>query len=347
MGDEDAGCLPESPLDSAGKMYNRDTFFSTPYNPATYADSTTTHPRPTVIGIGLRMYILAQFSERTSFDWVQKVRAKTSKDEIKHADVAWVKAASHGDKELWRSVDLGIEAATIYVVDPSIYLQHVISELLANGAEYGYDFDARTALEMTAEQIVHDTPGYQLTNTRAALELASLTSPLGMMPPGLQPVICQPDLPIPREVLTKLGGGVRNAIRFAARAQSLFDAEMPDMLDLEAFPAFYAPGLRARLTEWRMRTAMSTPRIFDAEDSNSVEVLNETADWMSSAITGPSPLRPLVREADSARTDAIQAADIAAGAARDIIDRNGIRALAGKFRRIFVNGVDLHKVLRT
>jgi hypothetical protein len=154
----------------------RGTFFTSSTNPITYADSTRTFPRPTAIGIDLRMYILAQFSERTSFDWVQKLRAKTGKDEIKHADFVWAKKAWRGEKELWRSLDRGVEAATIYVVDPTTYVQSVMSELLDSGAEFGYDFDGRTALDIAAEQIIRDTPGYQLRNTRAALEVASLTS---------------------------------------------------------------------------------------------------------------------------------------------------------------------------
>jgi len=291
------------------------------------------------------MYVLAQFSEHTSFDWVQKVRAKTGKDEIKYTDVLWAKAAWPGNKQLWRSVDRGIHEATIYVVDPGTYVQHVFAELLESGAEYGYDFEARTALDMAAEQIVQDTPGYQLTNSRAALEFASLTSPFVMPPPGFQSVIGQPDLPVPREVLTKLGGGLRNATRFAARAQSFFDAEVPDIFDVDTFPAD-APGLRSRLAEMRMRTALATPRIFDTEDKRSVAVLNETADWMSMTVSGPPAMNPLIREASSTGTDPIQAADIAAGTARDIIDKNGVRALAEQFRRIFVNGSDLHNLLR-
>lgn len=292
------------------------------------------------------MYVLAQFSEHTSFDWVHKIRAKTGKDETKHADVVWAKVASPGDKELWRTVDRSVEAATIYVVDPSTYVQHVVSELLADGAEYGYDFDAQTAIEIAAEQIIHDTPGYQITNTHAALEFANLTSPLGgLAPVGFASVMFQPELPIPREILTKLGGRLRDAIRFAARAQALFDTDVPDFDDLDTFPE-YASGLRARVAELRVRKVLSTPRVFDTEDNHSVEVLNETAYRISGSIPGPPALRPLIREATSHGTDAIQAADIAAGIAREIIDRSGVRALAGKFRRIFVNGIDLHKLLR-
>jgi len=292
------------------------------------------------------MYILAQFSERTSFDWVQKLRAKTGKDEIKHADFVWAKNAWRGENELWRSVDRGVEAATIYVVDPATYVQSVVSELLDSGAEFGYDFDGRTALDIAAEEIIRDTPGYQLRNARAALEFASLTSPARMMPSSLNPFLLQPDLPVPREVLSKLGGGLRNAIRFAARSHSLFDDEMFEVPDPEMYPSFYAPGYRARLAELRMRTALSTRRVFDKEDSNSVELLNETADWMSTAIPGPPRLRPLISELDSAAIDAIQAADVAAGIAREIIDQSGVRGLADKFRRALVNGIDLDTLIR-
>ena len=221
----------------------------------------------------------------------------------------------------------------------------MLSELLNSGAEFGYDFNERTAIEMAAEQIIGDTPGYQLRNTRAALEFANLTSPVNILS-SLNPLLLQPDLPVPRKVLTKLGGGLRNALRFAARAQCLFDDEMFELPDPDVFPSFYAPGFGARLAEMRMRTALATQRVFDKEDNNSVEVLNETADWMSNAIAGPPTLRPLIRELDSAVIDAIQAADVAAGMARDIIDRSGVRGLVDKFRRVLVNGIDLRTLIR-
>jgi hypothetical protein len=63
-----------------------------------------------------------------------------------------------------------------------------------------------------------------------------------MMPSFLSPLLFQADLPVPREVLTKLGGGLRNAIRFAARAQSLFDDEMLDIPDPERFPLILCAG---------------------------------------------------------------------------------------------------------
>ena len=207
----------------------------------------------------------------------------------------------------------------------------MVSELLGSGAEYGYDFDAQTAIDIAAEQIIEDTPGCEI--ARAALEFASLTSPLGtVLPTVFRAGVC-PELPVPREVLTKLGGRLRDAIRFAARAHAFFDAEVPDFFDTDAF-SYEVPGLRARAAEFRMRRVLSTPRVFDREDNQCVEVLNETADRISVSIAGPPALRPLIREAPSSGADAIQAADIAAGTARDIIDKNGIRGLAGKFQRI-------------
>ena len=158
-----------------------------------------------------------------------------------------------------------------------------------------------------------------------------------------------PELPIPRDLLAKLGGGLRNAVRFAARAYSFFDGDVPEEIDFDDFAATVRYDLRGaggRLADRRIRTALSTPRVFDTEDEKSIGILNETADRMSSTINGVPAVRPLIREAPSTGTDAIQAADIAAGVARESIDRNGVRALASKFRRVFVNGIDLHKLMR-
>ena len=53
-----------------------------------------------------------------------------------------------------------------------------------------------------------------------------------------------------------------------------------------------------------------------------------------------------IREEDSRKAAGLQAADIAAGIARTVIDTQGLRGLANKFPRVRVNGIDLEQVLR-
>ena len=91
---------------------------------------------------------------------------------------------------------------------------------------------------------------------------------------------------------------------------------------------------------------LSTKRVFDIEDTRTLEALRETAEGVQISFTPLRFARTSFIEQDSRSADALQAADVAAGVARETIDREGLRALANKFRRVFINGINLHDALR-
>ncbi len=90
---------------------------------------------------------------------------------------------------------------------------------------------------------------------------------------------------------------------------------------------------------------LTTTRVFDIEDLPSVHFLNDAtrdiAKVTNAAIRGDPRLRsaPLIREEVSHLRDEIQAADVAAGWARDLIVRAGIDRLGSTFERVWVNGM--------
>ena len=75
-------------------------------------------------------------------------------------------------------------------------------------------------------------------------------------------------------------------------------------------------------------------------------MLKQTADGIQISYLPPGSSRISIQEQDSRSADALQAADVGAGAAREIINRQGLRALANTFRTVFVNGMSLHDLLR-
>ena len=88
----------------------------------------------------------------------------------------------------------------------------------------------------------------------------------------------------------------------------------------------------------------STFRSFDSEHEKSIKVLNKAIEMISSKLELVHPLWqrpedvPLIREVDSRAIDEIQAADIAAGWAREIIDTASSKALGVRFERVWLNG---------
>jgi len=291
------------------------------------------------------MYVLAQFSEKSSFEWVARLRAKLDKDELKHADYLHAGLLYSSDAGLWKLIDTGVSEATVFIVDPHTYVMHLLPELINSGAEYGIDFTWKDVLRHAAETMISETPAYELTNSRESMELARLVSsgnPLhGLMVPNC--------LPLPSEVLKRLGGGVREALRFSARAYAVFDLDMEfsdTPFDTEGYWFRSSPFMTRGKLDMVLRSTLSTRRIFDKEDSRSVRIIAETADTLAKYSYQPNFETLYIKEEDSRNADALQAADIAAGIARTLIDTQGLRALVNKFRRVFVNGINLHSVWR-
>jgi hypothetical protein len=290
------------------------------------------------------MYVLAQFSERTSFDWLARLRAQLGKDELKHADYLHAGLLYAAETDLWRVVDAGVQQASIFIVDPHTYVMQLIPELLNSGAEYGVDFTWTDILQLAAEKMIAETPAYELTNSSVSMELVRLTStrnPLG----GLLAPNC---LPLPADVLKRIGGRIRDALRFAARSYAVFEfAYRDEEFDAEdcsfVHPRRFDLGNRFDTV---VRSTLSTRRIFDVEDSKSVQVIAETANTLAMYSPRPSFQTLYIQEEDSRKADGLQAADIAAGIARIVIDTHGLRGLANRFPKVRVNGVDLQQILR-
>jgi len=290
------------------------------------------------------MYVLAQFSERTSFDWLARLRAQLGKDELKHADYLHAGLLYAAETDLWRVVDAGVQQASIFIVDPHTYVMQLIPELLNSGAEYGVDFTWTDILQLAAEKMIAETPAYELTNSSVSMELVRLTStrsPLG----GLLAPNC---LPLPADVLKRIGGRIRDALRFAARSYAVFEfAYRDEEFDAEDYsfvhPRRFDLGNRFDTV---VRSTLSTRRIFDVEDSKSVQVIAETANTLAMYSPRPSFQTLYIQEEDSRKADGLQAADIAAGIARIVIDTHGLRGLANRFPKVRVNGVDLQQILR-
>ena len=295
-----------------------------PTGTSSYADSTTTE------GGRLRKYVLAQFRSDSDLEWVRRLRAVLVKDEIKYRDVKGARPRLRGDKALWAAVERGVGQASVVVVDPEPFDQEIRRFIEAEGSNIRPVSESRiTAASATA--IIGSTPiAYLPMQLVYAIPLVNL-----------DPVASLADF-APAAIQARIGPGLRQAMVFAARAHAAFDLREIQLTSSTTRDLFRSPLATVFLAE-----LLATPRIFDVESPPTVQELNRAADLIALAVAdhvptlGAMSAEPLVREVDSRAIDELQAADIAAGWARDILEVGSATSLLGVFERIWLNGARL------
>jgi len=314
------------------------------HNPPTFADGTRTRPSRS---LGLRTYVLARFHSNASFDWVKRARSFLVKDELKYRDLTAAgfdlvlsRFPAPPANDLGKLVTREASTATIFLADSESYAQQIFRAKLNDGAEFARDFDLRDVINETAEQMIREIPLYRL----RPHEMAEMIEPLLM---DRLATTIRFDIPLhtgaePLRILDQIGGTLRDAEVFTARAYSLLD--FGDKTDAYGEPRV-APYSRTMIGRRLLQRALAVPMIFDKDHAPSVTVLNESLNALRKGdpLSVPS-LEKLIREEDSRAVDALQAADIAAGFARETLDRKGLRALAAQFHRVVLNGIDLGRI---
>jgi hypothetical protein len=319
------------------------------HNSPTFADGTRTRPSRS---LGLRTYVLARFDSDVSFEWVKRARSFLVKDELKYRDLV---AASFdlvlgrfpplGGHDLGRLLVREASTAVIFLVDSESYAQTVFRTRLNDGAEFARDFGFREVINEAAERMIRDIPLYRMRPHEIVEVLEPFSTSNYRFRSDLRFDLSssvEPDTP---QILSQIGGKLRDAELFTARAYSLLDFDDK----AEAYGDYYTnPYFRSStLGRGFLRKALSVPRVFDRDHAASVKVLNESINVLQRNRPQPQTnYEQMVKEEDSRTIDALQAADIAAGFARDILDRKGLRALAAQFRKVILNGINLCR-LRT
>lgn len=291
---------------------------------STYGDSTTTE------GGRLRKYVLAQFRSDADLEWVKELRARLVKDELKYADFKPARPRLRIEQPLWSRVERGVGQGSIIVIDPQP-VEDEIREVVRAVARGNRNtvLEERIVTEGCASAIVANTPIAYL-----PLELAKA------VPWGAYDLLGNVERFTPQKIRSRIGGGLRQAQVFAARAHAVFDltksGEALASTD-DVFTSPLAPVMFAEL--------LATSRAFDEESPATLPVLNEAANEIGRALEagfpdwGEAGDEPLVREVISRAIDEIQAADIAAGWARDVLEVSDPRGLGSHFERVWVNGI--------
>lgn len=290
-----------------------------PTSASTYADSTLTEGP-------LRRYVLAQFRSDADLTWVSRTRAALVKDELKYRDLREARPKLRTLRELWLQIERGIGQATIVVIDPREVEQRVIDTLSQEEVERSGSRD-QAIIDGCASEIVMGTPLAYLPE--------ALSRQLGWPLTAVSPLSAF----TPADISRRLGGGLNKAMIFAARAHATFDVPRIDSVS-NTTAIFSSP----RLTRIVLPEVLATSRSFDTEFPTSTALLNEASEVIAAALEATMPTigtlstEPLVREVDSHGIDALQASDVAAGWAREMLETGGSRVLGTCFERVWING---------
>ena len=290
-----------------------------------FGDSTTTEGAP------LSKYVLAQLRSDANLDWVGELRALLVKDELKYRDFREARPRLKQNRELWKRIENGIGQASIIVIDPTPVYDWVEKVLRDSGAEKGVDYDDKKILDDCGTALIGITP------------IAYLPLKISELVPWSRVVeVGNLEAYLPEKIKEQLGGGLRDTKIFAARSYAVFDLKSLDALD-ERGP----DEIRLSQEGILIQELASTVRIFDEEHPKSAELLNKAIKYIIKGIEENYPLwqtsKPdtFVREYDSRAVSEIQAADIAAGWAREISDAANPDALCTMFERVWYNGLKI------
>lgn len=288
---------------------------------STFGDSTKTEGP-------LQKYILAQFRSDSELDWIGRLRAAMVVDEIKYGNFTKVRPRLRSDQDLWARIEKGIAQATIIVIDPKPIQSSVRTALTAKGAIEGQDFGKKEIVDRCATAIINGTPVAYLPSEMARIIPWNSYEPLADFNQFTS-----------AGIRAKIGDGLVAAQIFAARAYATFDVKSSDT-GMQSLTDVW----RSPLAEVVLAEVLATERVFDTEHPRTAEILNEMTVEISNRLTSEWPLIPrpaktsLIKEVDSRAIDHLQAADLAAGWAREMLETGDARSLGTRFERVWVNG---------
>lgn len=291
-----------------------------PTSHSSFADGTKTSGR-------FQRYVLAQVRSDADLTWIQRIRALLVKQELKFNDIKDNKPRLQKSAALWSQIEKGIGQATIIVIDPGAY-EPMVRDTLDNADIETAGSERLAVVNACVSEVLSGTPiaylPYAIFQQVPWSDEKSLTSLERFTPKG---------------ILNELGGKLQHALVFAARAHAVFDVSSADAMTrtTDAFRSQRA----ARLI---LPEVLATARHFDIENKRATDLLNSAinaiAESFSEALDGAEGLsdQPLVIESDSRGYDEIQAADISAGWAREMLELGDPGTLATRFERVWLNG---------
>jgi hypothetical protein len=276
-------------------------------------------------------YVLAQFRHDAILSWVEDLRSFLDLKELKWREYRNKREYVLSNRDLSQRVHRGLEEAEITIIDLPMYRHITLSDLIDQGAEAGYDYDLASLNDLTARKMISESPLGKLSHLEDYLETLPSTYFEGSTPSST-----------PAALKARAGGKLTDAVVLAARAHSMLSPSET----MEVVLAFGGRGFGHSSLASALDIVRSMGRAFDVEHEKSLPILNELVDKVSRAARLPTFVvsrgrEKAVSEEESCLSDNMQAADLAAGWAADLLlaTHGDYRALAKQFRWVGVNGV--------
>lgn len=276
-------------------------------------------------------YVLAQFRHDALLGWVSDLRSFLNLEELKWRDYRHRREYVQSNRELSQKLRTGLEQAELTIIDLPMYRRITISDLIDQGAEAGHDYDLTILNDLTARRMISESPLGRLSHLEEVLEALPFT------------YFRQRELiSTPSDLHRRAGGKLSDAVVLAARAHSMLSPSETMEVVLGFGGGSYGPPNLAAALE----VVKSMGRAFDVEHEKSLPILNELVDKVTRAARLPTLIvsrgrEKAVSEESSQLSDHMQAADMAAGWAADLLlaSNGDYRALAKQFRWVGVNGI--------
>ena len=283
-------------------------------------------------------YVVAQFRSDASLSWVPDLRSFLNLHELKYRDFHPQRHRVMSNAEIWAKFESGIQQAEITIVDPGVYQRAVIDDWLEKQAEPGVDFDLKMVNDESGEWMIQMSPlgMAQATSIDYYHEHVAFDETTGRFSPDAKFQNFSA-----MAIKRRAGGRLKDATVLAARSHAMLSpSEREEMIAICSRPS----GIDY---ETRCAALAKMCRIFDVDHPGSVPILNEFSDRLvhaarvgkvASLLRGSAKM---VSEEKSHSIDHIQAADMAAGWAVDLLifSRGDYRELAKRFAWVGVNGV--------
>lgn len=285
-------------------------------------------------------YVVAQFRSDASLSWVPDLRSFLNLPELKYRDFQPRRHRVQSNAEIWAKLQKGIQQAEITIIDPLVYRQAVIDDWLDQGAEAGHDFDSKMVNDQSGEWMLRMSPlGIaEATSIDYYYEHLAFDETTGYFSPKAE----FQDFSAPA-IKKRAGGRLKDATVLAARSHA--------MLSPSERRQVIAICSRSSGADYGTQCALLAKmcRVFDVDHPGSVPILNEFSDRLlhaagvgnvASLLQGSAKM---VSEEKSHGIDHIQAADMAAGWAVDLLiyTHGDYRELAKRFAWVGVNGVSV------
>lgn len=283
-------------------------------------------------------YVVAQFRSDASLAWVPDLCSFLNLPELKYRDYQPQRHKVQSNAEMLAKLQKGVEQAEITIVDSLVYRQAVIDDWLDQQAEPGHDFDMRMVNDESGERILKMSPlGIaEATSVDYYHEHVAFDETTGRFTPGAE----FQDFSA-RTIKERAGGRLKDATVLAARSHAMLSpSERRQVVAICSHTSSADYGTRYALLA-------KMCRVFDVDHPGSVPILNEFSDRLIHA-AGAGNVAALLRgsskmvaEEKSHTSDHIQAADMAAGWAVDLLiySHGDYKELAKRFAWVGVNGV--------